>query len=723
VGPCTGCVIQAYNPITTSFVEDYFDRWAPTPVTATIATETTVYDDTTVITTRTINQTATIVNSKGQTITHTTPVFTVTPAWGTTLTLEAGPTYVIYNQLWGGLDRLASKTYLDPPMTVSTCGGPPDLLENWEPVRTEDWNHLVVPYTSLPAEVGFGVPVPLPSNVLEYLQKNLAIQSQFHGSNIATCTLRPSKAPSYPSRTGAPTEALPMPTEGPVTGVPPMASFSTNTYISMTYETTSIFTSVPGCLRIGCGGSKPSPGPVSNGPGYSENVLDDQPTSVQSRVLQPSKNVVEVDTPTDSPNRPGNDPPNDQRPPGNPITIGDGTYTVRPGQPTSNPDRPNEPNRPIVVGTATLNPGQSTVINGVPVIVPSDGGGTRIVVGGTTLPVNNGPTAAPVLTVGRSTVTADAQGQFIVGTGTLKPGGPALTVDGSTLSLGPGGTIAVINGVTQTLANAPMITPFPVLTVGGRIVSATLIGGTTQLIVGGQTLNPGNVLTISGTTYSLPSSGSGTVIIVNGVSSTLNLNQFLGQQSIAASIRDGTTAFIFGPGQTLTPGGVLTVSGTTFSMPSGPGSVVVINGVTSTLSQGSITAAPALTINGRTYTANVRDGTTEFVIAPGMTLRPGEVLTISGTTYSLDKAGTALVINGQTSSIATGPARNSASTTASASSTKARDVGDFIWSGIGGGGGGGSSSSRAGVQGRSGGLDKWIESVVVGVAGWMVMLL
>jgi hypothetical protein len=661
-----------------------------------------------------MNKTATITHSGRAPITHTTPVFPVQIAWGTTVTLEAGPTYIIYNQLWGGLDRQASKTYSDPPMTVSTCGGPPSYLSNWEPARTEDWMSFITAYTKVPVTIRFDTPLPLPSNAIQYLQKNLAVQSLFHGSNIATCTLRPSEAPSYPSRTGAPTEALPIPTQEPVfTWAPPAASVPIQTFISVTYETTSTYTSIVGCLRLGCGDPKPTPlGPASEGREYSEKVPDG-PT--QLNVLQPTNGV------TDPPNREGS--PNDQRPPGNPVTIGDGTYTVKPGPPTSNPDRPNEQNPPVVVGSVTLTQGQSTDINGVPVFVPTDGGGSRIVIGGTTLPVNNGPSAAPVLTVGSSTVTADSQGQFVVGTNTLKPGGPAVTVDGSTLSLGPGGTIAIINGVTQTLVNVPMITSPPVLTVGGYIVSATLIGGTTQLIIGGQTLSPGSAVTISGTTYSLPSSGSGTVIVVNGVTSTFNPNQLLGQQSIVASVRDGTTAFIFGPGQTLTPGGVLTVSGTTFSMPLGPGSVVVINGVTSTLSPGFITAAPALTINGQTYTANVRDGTTEFVIGPGMTLRPGEVLTISGTTYSLDKAGTALVINGQTSSIPTGPARNSASTTASASSTKARNVGDFVWSGIGGGGGGGSSSSKAGVQGRSNGLDKWVESVVIGIAGWMMMLL
>jgi hypothetical protein len=349
----------------------------------------------------------------------------------------------------------------------------------------------------------------------------------------------------------------------------------------------------------------------------------------------------------------------------------------------------------------------------VPVVVPSDGGGTQIVVGGTTIAVNNGPNAAPVLTIARNPVTANPQGQFVVGTETLKPGGPAVTIDGSTLSLGSGGTIAIVNGVTQTLANVPIVTSPPVLTIGDRTVSATVIGGTTQLILNGQILAPGSAITVSGTTYSLPS-GPGSIVIVNGATSTLSPNRLA-----TPTVRDGTTAFIFGPDQTLTPGGILTISGTTLSMPlSHSGSVIVINGVTSTLGNSAqITAAPPLTIAGNTYTATVRDGTTEYVIAPGTTLRPGEALTLSGTTYSLDPKGTALVVNGQTSAIARTPASNSAST------TKSRNVGDFVWSGIGGGGGGNAQTetSKGGGSAFSN-VDSWVEKVVMGIAGWVLLV-
>jgi hypothetical protein len=155
----------------------------------------------------------------------------------------------------------------------------------------------------------------------------------------------------------------------------------------------------------------------------------------------------------------------------------------------------------------------------------------------------------------------------------------------------------------------------------------------------------------------------------------------------------------------------------------GSGSVVLINGVTSTLAQGPVTSSPALTINGQTYSATVRDGTTEYVLGESTTLKPGEAITISGTTYSLEPKGTALIVNGQTSSIPKAPVSNSATTTKSASKSDStetissqREPGNFIASGIG-------ISDKAGsANSRRGGLDVWIEGIIVALAGWVLLL-
>lgn len=303
----------------------------------------------------------------------------------------------------------------------------------------------------------------------------------------------------------------------------------------------------------------------------------------------------------------------------------------------------------VVVGTITLNPGATTTIDNVIIAVPSVGGGHVVVVGTNSYQVL--PTGSPVITVGDAVLTPNAQGQYVIGTQTLTPGGPAITVNGYTLSLNSDGSRAVINAATQTLESSPLVTSAPLLKIGDQTFTATLI--------------------------------------------------------------DGTTAFVLGPGQTLLPGGIaLTISGTTYSMPSGP--LVIINGVTSTLGLAPLTAAPDITLADRTYTATVRDGTTEYVLGPGTTLRPGGVVTVSGTTYSLDALNTALVIDGQTSTVASAPASNSATPTVSAEITTGRK---FVGTGKGV-----SSNGDAGST-RRGGLDAWVEGGVVGLASWVIMLL
>lgn len=683
-GPCTGCVIQAYNPKTTSYdAKDVYNPWTSLVVTETILLQYVTYlyngtIDTVVTESTTVNQTKTVVyGTSDATITHSTPTFIVTPTPGVYVTLDAGPTYVIYDDLSGGLDAKVEKPYSSLGQTLQSCVAYPTKLENWQPTATEDWHYFIETYTaSLPA-AATNLPVSLPAKLIKYLKQDPDIGEQFSGSDIATCTQRvtgkPNVLPSetviisevFSTETG--TRSKPVgtflpnipATTTPSTNLPPAEitgapSVTTGTFLSTTFASTSTHITRQGCLR--CENTQPAakPTPTPSDDGKASAKIQDDPTP----------------GPSDKP-KPENPIP--QTTPGPKITIGSEVFPINPVRPTQNTDKPDGQNQiptVVVIGYDTFTPGQTKTINGVPVVVPTDGGGSRVVVAGNTVAFNPTalPVGPPVLTVGNNPVTANPQGEFVVGTATLKPGGPQVVADGRTLSLGPNGEVAVVNGVTQTLAYAPAPIATPAITVGGEVITATVLSG--------------------------------------------------------------TPVYVFAPGQTLTPGGALTVSGTTYALPaSADGNVVVINGVTSTLaSSPAITAAPAIVVAGKTYAATVVDGTTEYVIGTAMTLKPGQAVTVSGTTYSLDTKGTALVVNGQTSTISRVPASNSASTTrssvrspssaSSSSSTSTRGAGDLIASGIG------QTSKGGGVSGYGvGGVDRWIEGLMMGVAGWVMVLL
>jgi hypothetical protein len=656
-------------------------------VTETIVTEYITYLDKTTIETvvtekHTVNQTKTVTGDDSQPITLSTPTFTVEVTSGVTLSFNAGPTYVIYNHLYGGADDYGYRHFFKHNQTQKFCMPKVRELKSWQPANTalQDWNYFVATHTeSLPNNTETSQ-FRLPTQAIEYLEQQPAIRSQFHGLDLASCsTTTPSNSGSLQLTLAPPPAAPPSsgfqmnPPLAPVptpTSKPPMMSPTTGTYLSTTYESTSVHNTVRGCLRC----------------------IPDSPATI--KIGLPSPTPADTPDADNIPSRPSepNNPTGDTANPLNvprPIQI----QTDRPGH--QDQDTPNFLPPVVVVGGQTLKPGQTQTVDGVPVVFPATEGAPRIIVGSTTVTYDAAVTSAPpmltasggrpVLTVGGGTIVANPQGEFVFGSETLKPGGVSIVVNGNTVSLGSNG-IAVVNGVTQTMPGAPAppatITPPPPAPVASdRTVFTTSVGGLTVFVV-----VPGQAV------------GAGSWVVT-----------------------DGTTAYVPAPGQTLTPGGALTIAGTTYSLPEGaPGGVVVVNGVTSTMTPGAvITSAPALTINDIVYTQTVRDGTTEYVLGEGTTLAPGSTVEMDGTTYSLDEAGTALVINGHTSNIPTLPKSNSASTTSSsvASTTTSRDAGDLIASGVG------VTSKGAGASFQNAGIDKWVESLVIGAASWLMMLL
>ena len=215
------------------------------------------------------------------------------------------------------------------------------------------------------------------------------------------------------------------------------------------------------------------------------------------------------------------------------------------------------------------------------------GGGSQGGSGGTSTKGGGapGPSAMnEVIVFGGSAYTEDSSSQFVIGGQTLTAGGE-ITVSGTPISLLPGGTVAVIAGSTESLSptNSPAA------------------------------INPENsgvteILTVGGSTYT--DSGSGFVI----------------------------------DGQTLTPGGQITISGTPVSLDSGA-SFAVVAGSTETLATTNKGAGgPALTIviGGSTFTAN---SASQFII-DGQTLTPNGQITVAGTPISLEPDASSAVVGG-----------------------------------------------------------------------------
>ena len=124
---------------------------------------------------------------------------------------------------------------------------------------------------------------------------------------------------------------------------------------------------------------------------------------------------------------------------------------------------------------------------------------------------------------------------------------------------------------------------------------------------------------------------------------------------------DSSSQFVI-DGQTLTPNGVITVSGTPISL--GPdGSTVVIAGSTEALgSNPTTTSGPqlVLTLGDSSITAN---SNSQFVIG-GQTLTPGGTITVSGTPIQLGSDASSAVVGTSTEAIVflpPGPTPSSAS--------------------------------------------------------------
>jgi hypothetical protein len=133
-------------------------------------------------------------------------------------------------------------------------------------------------------------------------------------------------------------------------------------------------------------------------------------------------------------------------------------------------------------------------------------------------------------------LVANSASAYVIGTQSLVPGGAAITISGTTLSLASSDAAIIVDGQTYTSDYEPVLpSASPALaTVDGQIVSLNSAGA---YVIGSQTLTVGGpVITVDGTPVSLETVGTGVGLVVGGStegltvvkpSSTLGLGEII----------------------------------------------------------------------------------------------------------------------------------------------------------------------------------------------------
>jgi hypothetical protein len=274
-----------------------------------------------------------------------------------------------------------------------------------------------------------------------------------------------------------------------------------------------------------------------------------------------------------------------------------------------------------------------------------------------------------VITVNGNTCTPDSSGNYVIGTQTLVPGGPAITVGNVPVSLFPSATAVLINGVSTPLKTAqqPVRTENAApLTFHGATYTPNALGG---YVINGKTLVPGGApITIDNTPLSL--FPKATALLQNGVPTPLSAAPSMITPGPKIFTSDDETALpclsFHGKtytadseghftieGNTLSPGGApITVDSTPLSLfPSA--TAVMINGAATPLAMAtpqpdlhsSIGASdlPVIALSGQDFTAN-NEG--NYLIYGNTLIPGGPAITVDNTPLSLFPSATALLMNG-----------------------------------------------------------------------------
>ncbi|KAL9617377.1 MAG: hypothetical protein Q9160_007827 [Pyrenula sp. 1 TL-2023] len=485
--------------------------------------------------------------------------------------------------------------------------------------------------------------------------------------------------------------------------------------------------------------AKPTPSPTSPGSPVVNSPMPSSP---------PANNPPASNPPASNP--PASNPPANNPPSNNPPANDSPGSSNSPPSGSSNNPSGGSSNSAASGGSSNNAPnGNSNNPQPNPPVIPVQTiGGFTFSVAPTSNPASpdSGSGLGSSLGSGSSSGSGDL---IIVGNGgngngpapTLTPGGAAVTVGGTPISLAPAATggsgsgsnpnaappALIIGGSTVPLTN-PFVTPAPSaaagagagpvaptpLTIAGQTLTPAPSGSGAYVLASGSTLSPGGpAVTISGTPYSLAagSSGSPGALIVGtgpfastvplptitpapGAPITLPNGQVLTPAtSSGAGAGADAGAYVLASGQTLTPGGApVTLSGTRYSLfPSG--TAFAIGSSTIPLSPTS-SSPPPLIVAGQTITPNAASAYV-FTEQDGKldTLTRGGVVTVTGRdgraeVVSLAGDGGTVVVDGKTEVLASATASGGGGT---------GGIGGLVWSGVGGSGSGGAAQTGSGA--------------------------
>lgn len=280
----------------------------------------------------------------------------------------------------------------------------------------------------------------------------------------------------------------------------------------------------------------------------------------------------------------------------------------------------------FVDGSQILPGSPAVLISGTPV---SLGISANLVIGTSTISLSGQPYSANAFKIGDESFTANPTGFTVAGSQVL-PGGSAVIVSGTTLSLNPSGVLNIGGASIGLTSPAPSADS---INVGGQTFTANPTG---FAIAGSQVLPGGSAVIVSGTTLSLSPAG---VLKIGGAS--INLAS---QAPSADLVNVGGQIYTANPsgfqidGSTVLPGGTsVTISGTPISLDDSGKLHVGTSSVN--LVPFPSTAPDLFTVDGLTFTEE-----SSAVAVDGVTLTAGgAATTLEGQRISLGLNGSLVV--------------------------------------------------------------------------------